>query len=161
MVAFLFTSQPLGLWKGYVEVLRRHIHMRLLQLFLLFILFQAFSCPDDPPINPNNVVGLWRPFEIQWEGMECASLMEKDYFLNIREDKRAFVLELQTNSCSGDLRFEERNGLLWNNIECQSVCCDSEDAKCLLDVLSEVKQYRIENDTLTLKDEHIKLLLSR
>src|SRR6056297_2178468 len=135
--------------------------MRMLQFFLLFIMFQAFSCPDDPPINPNNVVGLWHPFQIHWEEMECASLLDKNYFLDIREDKRSFALQLQSYSCGGDLRFEERNGLQFNDIECQSICCDSEEAKCLLDVLSEVKQYRIERDTLILKEGNIELLLSR
>lgn len=92
-----------------------------------------------------------------WEAIEFVSVESVIYeksdhsqiLLTINPDN-SYRLQLDVNSCGGELLSISELGILFSSPACTEACCDSDFALRLVSLLSSINMYKIEGDTLRL-----------
>ncbi len=74
------------------------------------------------------------------------------------EDKKSYVLKLDINKCSGKVKFKSNNSIDFTDTECTEICCDSDFAKNIVYILTEVEKYQLTDSTLILSTKNNKVI---
>lgn len=71
------------------------------------------------------------------------------YHVNFQKDN-IFNISLDVNSCGSTYRIDGDNNISIDPLACTKVCCDKEFASTLIDLLRDVKSYKINGEVLEL-----------
>ncbi len=106
-------------------------------------------------------------FDTEWE-VSSISLPHFSYLLesptpyqvDFHKDK-IFNIKLDVNSCGSTYSLESENIIHIAPLYCTEVCCDKEFANMLINVLKDVRSYKIEGEELELFANDTIIYLSR
>jgi len=86
----------------------------------------------------------------------------KVYILSFENKKidlnRKYTLKLDVNSCTGKVRFKSKSTVDFETHGCTKICCDSDFAKKIIDILPNVNKYDISGAALTFTSENGEIL---
>lgn len=130
----------------YSKIRRRTIQFILAVLFAPLII----SCSKDKQTIIKND---WQVESIKIHSDSALKFPVNTYILSF-ENKRKYYIKLDVNSCSGKVNFKSNNKIEFESDGCTKICCDSDFAKNLMDILSKANQYNVTDVTLILTGEN-------
>jgi heat shock protein HslJ len=113
---------------------------------LFFITILAFTaCNKD---RGNVINSEWIATSITYEdGQTATPDMKAKYILSF-EDKKKYRLQLDINSCGGEVTFKSKSVKFKNGMNCTEACCDSDFAVSLTDKLPQTDSWKIKGNNL-------------
>jgi hypothetical protein len=115
---------------------------------ILALFFSLVACDKDKDIVMDNE---WIASSIRFENGEFITPVSEYYF--ILEKNNQFRLQLDVNSCGGEVCFRNKTVEFKNGIYCTEACCDSDFAIALVENLPQTKYWEISTDQLVLTND--------
>lgn len=128
--------------------------MKLLLKIVLFFFPLIISCSKDKQTIIKND---WQVESIKIHSDSGLQLPMNTYILSFK-NKRNYSIELDVNSCSGKVHFKSNNKIEFEWPSCTKVCCDSDFAEKMMDVLGNVNKYDVSDEALILSGENGKII---
>ncbi len=69
-------------------------------------------------------------------------------------NRRNYSITLDVNSCSGKVRFMSKNMVDFEIPACTKICCESNNAEAIIDILPKVNTYDVSGAVLTFTGEN-------
>ena len=117
-------------------------------ILLLFVIL--FSCEKEKKDFASDIYATWEV--VDFMSIESMSYPKDNNYNPVIEFKRdgSFTLKLDSNSCFGSFSFSGENGISIPRTGCTKMCCDSDFSIKLVEMLSRVETYSIEENKLKL-----------
>jgi heat shock protein HslJ len=119
--------------------------------FILAVLFAPLitSCSKDKQTIIKND---WQVESIKIHSDSALKFPVNTYILSF-ENKRKYSIKLDVNSCFGKVDFKSNNKIEFKSDGCTKICCDSDFAKSIIDILAKVNHYNVSDTNLILTGE--------
>ena len=130
-------------------------HNMWVTLLLLMLLYFG-SCSKDK----QTIVG--NEWQVESIKVHADSTLQYPSSVNIYmlsfENKKSYDLRLDVNSCAGKVKFMSNNTVDFESSGCTKICCDSDFAMKIIDILAYVNKYDISGAALTFTSENGEIL---
>lgn len=117
-------------------------------IFLASIVPFFSVCTKEQKTYPLNDTE-WEVWSITAPDNDFILIAPTPYPVNFHKDN-IFNIRLDVNSCGSTYRLEAENNIYIDPIYCTLVCCDSDFANTLIDILKDVNSYKITGEDLEL-----------
>ncbi len=127
-------------------------NMNRFQIALItFLMIALFSCEKNESNIDTEIYGRWKA--TGFISVESVLYSRKDGFNPVIEIKNngSYNLKLDANSCIGNYTLSNNNFIALSASGCTKICCDSEFSLKLVQMLLQVKSYKIESNNLKLE----------
>ncbi len=94
----------------------------------------------------------WKVLELRQPNATNTLLPTKTYVLEFRDEK-SLNLRLDVNNCIGNYEKTDDGKITFTPLGCTKICCDTEFALTLTQMLSSLHTFELKKDTLSLKGE--------
>ena len=111
------------------------------------IFLMLFSCRKE---NVDITANQWKVVSILIPGETQLIMLENSYILEFKSDG-TYNLRLDVNSCIGNYRLENNEGIAIEHMACTYICCDSDLAGELARLLPQMSEYTGSNHNLVLE----------
>ena len=91
----------------------------------------------------------WEVWSITAPNREFILISPTPYPVSFQKDN-IYTMRLDVNSCGSTYRIEDENNIDIEPIYCTLICCDKPFADTLINILKDVKSYKITGDDLEL-----------
>ncbi len=129
---------------------------RIYQTAILAIIigFSIWSCTKEEARNNNiNITSdSWMVVKIKQEGANQYKETKKSYVLKFENDT-TYTLRLDVNNCTGKYTILNKGNIHISSINCTEMCCDSDFAEELVQLLSEMTEYYGMGENLILEGQ--------
>ena len=119
--------------------------------FLLFLIFSLtiFSCEKDK--NIDSIIGKWEVISVYKDSIIVPKNIEIKYNLEFRNDTNVMIA-LDVNDCWGNYSIILENNINFSDFGCTKICCDSDYALKLINIIQESSKFEISDDILSLQN---------
>ena len=123
---------------------------------LLLVLLCFGSCSkDSQTILRNN----WQVESFRVHADSALQYLSSGNTYTLRfENRRNYSIGFDVNGCSGKVRFMSKNKVDFETRACTRICCDSDNAWAIKDILPEVTKYDVSDAALTFTGENGEVL---
>jgi len=122
-------------------------NIKFIGLFLV-ISISLISCEKED--NDISIKGTkWKVVYIKDNGSSFNKRAKEDYIIEFKNDS-SYSLSLDVNECIGNYNILNEKEIIIARSGCTKVCCDSEFAEELRELLGEINNYNIDRDILFL-----------
>ena len=123
---------------------------------LLLVLLCFGSCSKDSQTIVQNE---WQVESIKVHADSVMKYLSEGNTYTLKfENRRNYSIKLDVNGCSGKVRFMSKNTVDFESTLCIKVCCDSDIARSIIDILAEVNKYDVSDATLTFTGDNGEIL---
>lgn len=123
---------------------------KLKTLIVLFLALVSATCSDDQPQIVNDVYHTWEAKQfISLESIVYQKDEENKVTLTIQTD-HFYGLGLDINGCSGNVENLTNTEIQFSSPLCTLICCDSDFAEKLAQLLPQVETYTLDRNELRL-----------
>ena len=113
---------------------------------LLFFCFTLWTC-EKKEIDIDITTSSWEIVSIKKSGQVFFDKAKERYTLEFTNDL-TYILTLDVNNCRGVYTIPTNGKIIFETPGCTKVCCDSDYAEILLELMPKMTEYYIRGDVL-------------
>ena len=113
---------------------------------LLLICFTFWTC-EKKEIDIDLTTSTWEVISIKQSGQVLSDKAKESYTLKFTDDM-TYILTLDVNNCQGVYTIQNDGEIVLERSGCTKVCCDSDYAETLLELIPKMTEYFMRGDIL-------------